>query len=89
MGGSFAAGLLYQAIGKYTSQEVLQMIGTLEDVLKRKELRELLRIEEQRFDHAVGPARWFTALLRASWGLINAATAKQARRCQIRAYLFG
>ncbi|MGD0235435.1 MAG: hypothetical protein ABSC55_12980 [Syntrophorhabdales bacterium] len=34
-------------------------------------------------------ARWSSSLLRASWGLFNSATAKQARRYEIRAYLFG
>jgi len=65
------------------------MLGTLEEVLKRKEIRELLRIEEQRFDHSIILARWCRSLLCALWAILNAATAKQARRCQIRAYLFG
>lgn len=34
-------------------------------------------------------ARWSISLLRTSWMLFNAATRKQARRYEIRAYLFG
>ena len=44
----------------------------------------------RRLSFAVTPFIWFaTALLHMVWNRLNAFTARQARRYQIRAYLFG
>ncbi len=65
------------------------MIDTLEEVMKREELRKVL-FEDQSLSrsratlfHLIG------SLLRTLWVRFEAATAKQAKRCNIAAHRFG
>ncbi len=62
------------------------MIDTFQEVMQRKEVRQLLRLEEEQ---SATLAQSFIALLLTLWGLLNDATAKQARRCKIDLHLFG
>ncbi len=65
------------------------MLNTLEEVLERNELREVLNLEQQDAEKSATIAQWFGAALRTVSQSFNALTARQARRYQIRAYLFG
>lgn len=65
------------------------MIGVLEEVLKRKEVRQLLRLEEQRLGQSVTLVQSSASLLRAVWLRFNDATARQAKHCKIDTHLFG
>ncbi len=65
------------------------MINPLEDVLERKELGEVLKLEQQVLKQTATIDKWLGSALSALWRSFNASTAKHARRYQIRAYLFG
>jgi hypothetical protein len=65
------------------------MIDTVEEILKRKELRQLLRLEEGHLRRPATLTQRFTVLLHASWNRFNAATARQVNHCQIELYFFG
>jgi hypothetical protein len=65
------------------------MRDALEEVLKRKEINQMLWFDEQRAHQSFTKAQWFTVLLSKLWNRFNAATAKQAKRCKLSAHRFG